>query len=242
MATKKTTPIEPVPTLDEVKDMNVWAKLLAARQEFHAVGTKKSGINRHAEFKYFELADIVPIAEPIFAKYGLLLVPTFPDNRAVAEVINADKPEEKIEFIIPMQFIAEPGKFRMNEVQGVGAAVTYYRRYLYMVVLNLVENDAIDSSETAEDKTAPVRKKPATNEERREIKKTLTGADGEADELQKTALKAALKKLRETMPEREEFVQEVALKTNGFTSITKQACEKIILTVNDLLEAHGSKA
>ena len=46
--------------------------------------------------------------------------------------------------LIPLQFITEPGKFRMNEVQGVGAAVTCYRRYLHEIVLDLVEADSFD--------------------------------------------------------------------------------------------------
>lgn len=240
MATKKpATEQTPIDTTG----MNVWSKLLAVRDEFYAAGAKKTGKNLHAEFMYFELVDIVPVAAPIFSKYGLLLVPTFVDGNAVADVINAEKPDEHICFSIPLQFIAEPGKFRMNEVQGVGAAVTYYRRYLYMIVLDLVEADGIDgASGKSDDEETPApkqNKKPATTEERNEIKKSLTNADGEADELQKSALKAALKKLKELDPSKEEFIQTIAIKTEKFTSIKKAACEKLILTVNEMIENYG---
>lgn len=237
MTTQKTPPAEPELNRDEIAAMNVWTKLLTARQEFYAVGTKKTGINLHAEFKYFELADIVPVAEPIFAKYGLLLVPTFVDGNAIADVVNTEKPNEHIYFSIPLQFITEPGKFRMNEVQGVGAAVTYYRRYLYMIVLDLVENDSIDDGSGEDDAPAPApKKKPVTKEKRKEIKETLTGADNPADELQINALRAALKKLREMDPSRDDLIQEIALKTNSFTSIKKSTCEKLILMVNEMIE------
>lgn len=244
MATKKpTTTPEQTTTPVDTTEMNVWSKLLAVRNEFYAAGAKKTGRNLHAEFMYFELADIVPVAAPIFSKYGLLLVPTFVDGNAVADVINAEKPDEHICFSIPLQFIAEPGKFRMNEVQGVGAAVTYYRRYLYMIVLDLVEADGIDGvsgKSNDEETSAPKQnKKPATTEERNEIKKSLTNADGEADELQKSALKAALKKLKELDPSKEEFIQTIAIKTEKFTSIKKAACEKLILTVNEMIENYG---
>lgn len=157
------------------------------------------------------------------------------DGNAVADVVNTESPDEHIYFSIPMQFISEPGKFRMNEVQGVGAAVTYYRRYLYMIVLDLVETDGFDGM-SGEDAPLPApKKKPATAEERREIKKSLTGADGEADEMQKAALKAALKKLKELDPEKEEFIQQIALKTDRFRSVKKSACEKLILTVNEMI-------
>jgi hypothetical protein len=131
----------------------------------------------------------------------------------------------------------------MNEVQGVGAAVTYYRRYLYMIVLDLVEDDGFDkdSGKDEEDETpTPVpAKKPATTEERKEIKKSLTNADGEADDLQKSALKAALKKLKEIDPSKEEFIQKIAIKTEKFTKIKKSACEQLILTVNEMIENYG---
>lgn len=240
MATKK--PIEQTAPV-ETAEMNVWSKLLAVRNEFYAAGAKKTGKNLHAEFMYFELKDIVPVAAPIFAKYGLLLLPTFVDGNAVADVVNIEKPDEHIYFTIPLQFIAEPAKFRMNEVQGVGAAVTYYRRYLYMIVLDLVEDDGFDkdSGKDEEDESpapAPA-KKPATTEERKEIKKSLTNADGEADDLQKSALKAALKKLKEIDPSKEEFIQKIAIKTEKFTKIKKSACEQLILTVNEMIENYG---
>lgn len=240
MATKK--PTEQTATV-ETTEMNVWSKLLAVRNEFYAAGAKKTGKNLHAEFMYFELKDIVPVAAPIFAKYGLLLLPTFVDGNAVADVVNIEKPDEHIYFTIPLQFIAEPAKFRMNEVQGVGAAVTYYRRYLYMIVLDLVEDDGFDkdSGKDEEDETsapAPA-KKPATTEERKEIKKSLTNTDGEADDLQKSALKAALKKLKEIDPSKEEFIQKIAIKTEKFTKIKKSACEQLILTVNEMIENYG---
>ncbi len=240
MATKNT---EKAATTVDTSAMNVWAKLLQVRSEFYSEGAKKTGKNLHAEFKYFELEDIVPVAAPIFAKYGLLLVPTFVEGNAVAKVVNIDNPEETICFTIPLQFIAEPAKFRMNEVQGVGAVVTYYRRYLYMVVLDLVESDGIDNQkQQGDDAPAPARAakkgKPVSTSERQTIKDELTDADGNADELQIQALKAALKALMELDPEQENFVQEVAMKTNGFTEITKANCETLINGVKEMIAAY----
>jgi len=231
-------------TTVETSGMNVWSKLLTVRNEFYVAGAKKTGKNLHAEFMYFELDNIVPVAAPIFAKYKLLLIPTFVNGNAVAMVVNTEKPDEHIDFSIPLHFIAEPGKFRMNEVQGVGAAVTYYRRYLYMIVLDLVESDKFDGENKDNTDNTPTpapapKKKPATTEQREEIKKSLTNSDGEADDLQKSALKAALKKLKEIDPSKEEFIQKIAIKTDKFTSIKKAACEQLILTVNEMIENYG---
>lgn len=244
MAAKNT---DKAPAPVDTSGMNVWAKLLKVRSEFYAEGAKKTGKNLHAEFKYFELEDIVPVAAPIFAKYGLLLVPTFVEGNAVANVVNIDDPEEKISFTIPLQFIAEPAKFRMNEVQGVGAVVTYYRRYLYMVVLDLVESDGIDNQKPKSDggdtpapaPAAPKKGKPVTPAERETIKGELTDAEGNADELQIQALKSALKALMELDPEQENFVQEIAVKTESFTKITKAKCEALINGVKDMIAAYS---
>jgi hypothetical protein len=246
MATKKT---EETTTVDYTS-MNVWAKLLKVRSEFYAEGAKKTGKNLHAEFKYFELEDIVPVAAPIFAKYGLLLVPTFVEGNAVAKVVNIDDPGETINFTIPLQFIAEPAKFRMNEVQGVGAVVTYYRRYLYMVVLDLVESDGIDNQKPKSDDSdtpdpAPTPKKntkPVTTAERETIKKELTAPPAEAaDESSVGDLKAVLKKLLELDSEQESFVQSIAMKTEGFSKITKDQCDQLIAGVKEMLAAYDTQ-
>ena len=230
----------------DVSGMNVFAKLLAVRSEFNEAGAKKTGRNIHAEFMYFELADIVPIAEELFAKYRLLMVPTFGEHTAEAHIVNVDDPSQTLIFSIPLQFIAEPGKFRMNEVQGVGAVVTYYRRYLYMVVLDLVESDGIDNQKPkGEDGGSPApaapkkASKPVSAAEREAIKGNLTDTDGQADELQIQALKAALKALMELDPDQENFVQEVAVKTESFTNITKANCEALIEGVKEMIAAYG---
>lgn len=252
MAAKKNTETNTLVTpvvelsIDEIRDMSVYAKLMFVRKEFLTNNIKKSGINLHAEFQYFELVDIVPLAEELFAKYGLMLVQTFTEDKAIAELINVDDDTQSVKFSIPLRFIAEPAKFRMNEVQGVGAVVTYYRRYLYMLVLDLVESDGIDNQKpkgdsdktTAPSTTAP-KKAPPTTAEREEIKKELTNADGAADELMVQGLKNALKALIEKDPEQEDFVQSVAIKTEAFSKITKAQCEQLIEGVRQMIAAYG---
>lgn len=253
MASKKTEVVEnPAPQVD-YSEMNVYAKLLNVRREFMSEATKKSGVNMHAEFQYFELIDIVPRAEGLFQTYGLLLIPTFTEDKAVAEIVNADDPTESIKFSIPLKFIAEPAKFRMNEVQGVGAVVTYYRRYLYMVVLDLVESDGIDNQnpkgedEPAKPKTGAksgkttAKKAPPTAAERAEITTEVTDADGAADDLMVQGLKNALKTLLEKDPDQEDFVQSVAIRTEAFSKITKAQCEQLIEGVKEMIAAYDAK-
>ena len=52
----------PAPAVD-YSGMNICRKLQIARLKFLQAGVKKTGKNIHLEFMYFELADIVPVAE-----------------------------------------------------------------------------------------------------------------------------------------------------------------------------------
>ena len=233
MATKKEDPA--------VKEMNVYQKLQAVREEFYEAGAKKTGKNLHAEFMYYELKDIVPLARPLFTKYGLFMYATFKDNIATAYVENSEDPLQSLEFEIPMLLLSEPAKFRMNEIQGMGSAVTYYRRYLYMLVLDLVDSDNLDNQDgkknplEPEESEKPKSKKPATQAERKEIKSEIVQS-AEATEEDVAAVKAALKRLMTADPEQEDFVQEVAMKTNGFTTMTHDQCWNLINGINEILK------
>ena len=239
MATKKTeTPIE-------TATMNVWQKLLASRIDFLKQKVKQSGVNLHAEFTYFELKDIVPVATDIFAKYNCVFLTTFPEGKAVGKLVNLDNIEDIITVEFEARSISEPAKFRMNEVQGLGAEITYMRRYLYFLILDIVVADDFDgeSGKKTEDDDVPAptttKKKPVTAEKRKEIKQELTSPEANADELQINALKAALRNLREIDPSKEEFIQQIALKTEGFTVIKKSACEQLILTIGEMIENYN---
>lgn len=234
MATKKTE------TTVDTAAMNVWQKLLAARIEFLRRGVTKSGVNLHAEFKYFELEDIVPVATEIFSNFNCVFLTSFPDGKAVGRFINLDNPDEQVVVEFTARSIAEPGKFRMNEVQGLGAEITYMRRYLYFLILDVVEADAFDA-ESGKDAPTPKAepKKPVSTEKREEIKQGLTAPKANADELQIKALKAVLKKLKEVDSTQEEFIQQVAIKTEGFTKISKSACEQLVLKVGEMVENYN---
>lgn len=227
----------------EERKMNIFAKLSAVRSEFYEAGARKSGKNLHAEFMYFELQDIVPIAEKLFKKYNLFMIQTFVDGHATAQIIDIDDPAcGAISFNIPIVFISEPAKFRMNEVQGVGAAVTYYRRYLYMIVLDLVEADEIDNqngdknlAETPVSLPEPAPKKPVSSEERKAIKAELTSTDRPITDEEQQTMRKWFKTLLNQLPEQEEFVTNFAIKTNNFSEVRLSQYTSIIETVKEMI-------
>ncbi len=198
--TRKTKEDIIMATQAAIKDpstMNIYQKLMEARAKFLAMPVKKSGINRFAKFEYFELADIVPVKTAIFKELGLCDIINFGDEAAALVLINSDKPDEMLTFGTPIKAQAVNG---MNDMQAIGASETYARRYLYQLVLDIVEADTFDAT-MAQEGSAPVKVSKsasapqAAQKGREEAKEALTS--GEASESEITAVKRALKKLRD---------------------------------------------
>ena len=220
---------------------NVYQKLLEARVLFMEEDVKKSGKNMKMSYKYFELQDIVPVALPIFQKVGLLPVTTFENDVAVMSVINVDNPTDYINFTSPMREIepiisAKTGGEVTNAIQRLGSVETYQRRYLYMIALDIVESDSIEPTTGENTPPTPKSTAPVTPEKRQEVTKNLTAPEGNATELQIKGLKAALAKLREADPTQEDFISQIAIKTNGLTEISKADCEKLVQAITTMLE------
>jgi hypothetical protein len=132
--------------------MNVYQKLNAARAEFHSVELKKSGHNKFAGYKYFELGDFIIPALEIFKKVGLTSIISFGKEEAHMEIVDNEKPEQRLIITSPMSTAALKG---CHEVQNLGAVQTYLRRYLWVAALEIVEHDALDATTGAKG-TAPV--------------------------------------------------------------------------------------
>jgi hypothetical protein len=132
--------------------MNVYQKLNAARKKFHGIELKKSGHNKFAGYKYFELGDFIIPALAIFNEVGLTSIISFGKEEALMRIIDNDKPEDMVVITSPMSTAALKG---CHEVQNLGAVQTYLRRYLWVAALEIVEHDALDATTGAKG-TAPV--------------------------------------------------------------------------------------
>lgn len=123
--------------------MNVYMRLNEARERFHSAEIKKSGHNKFAGYSYFELKDFIPPALRIFKEVGLTSVIRYEHEMATMEIVNTDKPEERIVITSPMSEAALKG---CHPVQNLGAVTSYIRRYLWSTALELIEHDSIDAS------------------------------------------------------------------------------------------------
>ena len=121
---------------------NIYQKLMQVRTEFHKLELKKSGHNKFANFKYFELGDFLVPATKLLNDNGLCPIVTFNNEVAKMVVVNADNPSEIIEFTSPMRDLELKGA---NSMQSLGGIETYQTRYLYIQLLNIVECDSFDA-------------------------------------------------------------------------------------------------
>lgn len=220
----------------DYKTLNVYQKLSLARQKFLEAPVKKSGVNTYAEYKYFELADIIPPATSIFAELGLVFLISFEDNIAVGRLVNSDNPEEMIHFYSPIEKMDLKG---VNAVQTLGGTQTYLRRYLYLLCLDIVEADAFDATQgkPVEGEPAQPKKsnKPATPEQRKETKEKLIDEGGNATDVQIKSIKNGLKKLREKDQEKyEKYVTTIVKKIKA--GLKKAEAEDILIEIGEKIE------
>ena len=234
---------------EETTNLNVYQKLIGAREQFLNSDIQKTGKNMHLSFKYFELDDIVPTATRIFATYGLIGLVNFTADTATMNIVNTENPEESITFIAPFNqlepIVSSTGAKATNEMQALGSSITYMRRYLYMMALDICESDSIDanigkpssgSAPAATPAPQAEKKAPATPQQRQEVKQELTKPSENASALQIKGLKAVLKKLKDADPTKEELIAKIAVETEGFTVISKTDCESIIEKITAMLE------
>lgn len=121
---------------------NIYEKLQNMRVELQQMNIKKSGKNKFAGYDYYELADVLPPINELQAKYKTCSFIRFTREEATLKIINAEKPEEVIEFTSPMAELTLKGT---HPIQNLGGIETYQRRYLYMTAFEIVENDYFDS-------------------------------------------------------------------------------------------------
>jgi hypothetical protein len=142
--------------------MKVYKKLVAVRSELQAMSLTKSGHNKFAGYKYFELGDFLPSIQMLFNKHGLCDVISFTEDLATMVVYDTDD-GSSVTFTSPMGSAQLKG---CHEVQNIGAVETYQRRYLYVTALAIVEHDALDATTGS----APVEPKKVV-----EVKKSEVG-------------------------------------------------------------------
>ena len=132
---------------------NVYKKLMDARIQLQNTKLNKSGHNKFAGYKYFELGDFLPSINTIFWNLGLCGTVSFTADLATLTITDIDDGSQ-ITITSPMGSAALKG---CHEVQNVGAVETYQRRYLWVSAMEIVEHDVLDAV-TGTDTGTPAKK------------------------------------------------------------------------------------
>lgn len=150
--------------------MNIYEKLQKCRVELQKMNLKKTGENKFAGFKYYELADFLPTVNEMFLKYKLASNFSIVGDEARLTIVDLEKENSFIVFTSP---IADANIKGCTPVQSLGGVHTYLKRYLYINALEIVENDMFDSKVGDMEIEKP---KPMT-EEQKELLNSLSVED-----------------------------------------------------------------
>ena len=113
---------------------------MQARLKLQNTDLKKSGHNKFAGYKYFELGDFLPTVQNIFNELGLCGVVSYDTDLAKLTITDGT---DSIVITSPMGSAALKG---CHEVQNIGAVETYQRRYLWVTAMEIVEHDVLDAT------------------------------------------------------------------------------------------------
>jgi hypothetical protein len=142
--------------------MTVYSKLTKALIKLLDVDMKKSGKNKFAGYAYFELGDFIPHVHRIFDEVGLCGVFSFEGPNATLTIHDTEG-TGSIAFASPVVSALSP---KGQPIQDLGSTHSYLRRYLWLMAMEIVENDAVDAGDP--DVKPEVKKPEAKKVEKKE--------------------------------------------------------------------------
>lgn len=132
--------------------MSIYKKLAEARVKLQETDIKKSGVNKFANFKYFELADFLPAINKINLELGLCTKFDIDEVAKIAtlEIFDMDKEDSSIIFTVP--YVPSEIKGAID-IQKLGGSITYLRRYLFVIAYEITDSDVVDALDDAQKTT-----------------------------------------------------------------------------------------
>jgi hypothetical protein len=123
--------------------MSVYKKLQTARLRLVNTNITKSGKNKFAGYEYFELGDFIPAIHKIFDEVGLCGAFTFSGDVAHLCIYDTELEEKAVIFSCP---VVQAENVKGQAIQNLGSTITYLRRYLWLMAMEIVEHDSVDAS------------------------------------------------------------------------------------------------
>lgn len=120
-------------------------KLAVLRSHMTTLSLKKSGLNKHAGFEYYELGDFLPDALRKMEELKMIGLTDFASSEKYVFLNIFDCEDETS---LPIQFATEKATVSIQgaqRMQNIGGEHTYQRRYLWMDALEISEPDMLDA-------------------------------------------------------------------------------------------------
>lgn len=127
-----------------VSHQKIHQKIARIQKNLMAMKLPKSGENKFANFKYYELEDILPAIFKECYNQELFLEFSFSLEEAQLKVSNWNEPGESVITSVPMPEIV-PLNRGMNIMQSEGSYITYLKRYLLTNLFLIMEKDVVDA-------------------------------------------------------------------------------------------------
>ncbi len=169
--------------------MSLNKSIIQIRVDLQNRSLRKSGKNKFAGFEYFELGDFLPTLNE------LMLANEVNDRFSVSAEyaeLTLIKDEERQTYTIPFTQFHTPtnkqGTPSMQDVQYLGALLTYYKRYLYMNAFGITDGEVVDAMEMPTQSIA-------TQDQVLQIQELITGTGTELTEFLKYFRVNAIKDL-----------------------------------------------
>lgn len=147
-------------------------KLYEIKFTIHNMKIKKSGHNKFIGYDYYELCDIQPIVNELMYEKRILdsVIVDKDEAKLIFEDLDSNETKE-----IKMPF-KDSNLKNAQDMQNVGASITYARRYLILMAFGIVEPEQLDATQgdpKFKDKNEKVKELPSANEIRTKIRGIL---------------------------------------------------------------------
>lgn len=132
-------------------EMNIYKKMSIIKKELTELGLKQSGENTFSNFTYFEKGDFMPSLLLLQDKYGVddtIKISRIKDQ-CLLILTNTNDSNDFKEIEIPYeeaQMLAKGGApSKTDNIQRMGATISYLTRYLYLIAYNLTDKDMVEA-------------------------------------------------------------------------------------------------
>lgn len=153
---------------------NLFLKIQKITVELQELGLKPTGFNAFAKFSYYTLKDFLPSVNKLCLENKVFIDENIGENDVTLTVIDCEDVNNRYTLKIPTVDVDIKGG---NLAQCLASKFTYFRRYAYLILLSIVEEDTVDAvsgSEKSDNKAAKAKKGNVVEDNKTKLKNLCT--------------------------------------------------------------------